>query len=182
MYAFLVDIKKWPFVCLPALLTPTFFHITYIFAYHYTCLLCILLCSQSLFQRNTEGRISIVHHEVVPNYMRTKLDLDLEAKQKELAERVTDKGAEVSAEIKKFNEMLSSSLERVTEVREELDDQKSKTGTCVRAQCNGAGWENGLSLCNRCLLWMHFARACQVWWPHISPIPIQVYYIINLLE
>ena len=87
-----------------------------------------MLCFQSLLQRSTEGRISIVHHEVVPNYMRTKLDLDLEAKQKELAERVTEKGAEISAEIKKFNEMLSSSLERVTEVREELDDQKSKTG------------------------------------------------------
>ena len=60
--------------------------------------------------------------------MRTKLDLDLEAKQKELVEQVSEKGAEISAEIKKFNEMLSSSLERVTEVREELDDQKSKTG------------------------------------------------------
>lgn len=60
--------------------------------------------------------------------MRTKLDLDLEAKQKELAEQVADKGAEISAEIKKFNDMLSNSLERVTEVREELDDQKSKTG------------------------------------------------------
>ena len=63
--------------------------------------------------------------------MRTKLDLDLEGKQKELMEQVTDKGAEVSSEIKKFNDMLSSSLERVTEVREELDDQKSKTGTYV---------------------------------------------------
>ena len=63
--------------------------------------------------------------------MRTKLDLDLEAKQKELAEQVCEKGAEISAEIKKFNEMLSSSLERVTEVREELDDQKSKTGTVL---------------------------------------------------
>ena len=63
--------------------------------------------------------------------MRTKLDLDLEAKQKELVEQVSEKGAEISAEIKKFNEMLSSSLERVTEVREELDDQKSKTGTVL---------------------------------------------------
>ena len=63
--------------------------------------------------------------------MRTKLDLDLEAKQKELAEQISEKGAEISAEIKKFNEMLSSSLERVTEVREELDDQKSKTGTVL---------------------------------------------------
>ena len=63
--------------------------------------------------------------------MRTKLDLDLEAKQKELAEQIADKGAEISAEIKKFNEMLSSSLERVTEMREELDDQKSKTGRMV---------------------------------------------------
>jgi hypothetical protein len=72
-----------------------------------------------------------VHHEVVPNYMRTKLDLDLEAKQKELADQITEKGAEIGAEIKKFNDMLSSSLERVTEVREELDDQKSKTGIVI---------------------------------------------------
>ena len=63
--------------------------------------------------------------------MRTKLDLDLEAKQKELAEQVTKKGAEVSTEIKKFNEMLTNSLDRVTEVRDELDDQKSKTGVII---------------------------------------------------
>ena len=108
-----------------------------------------------LFQRNTEGRISIVHHEVVPNYMRTKLDLDLEAKQKELAEQVTDKGTEISAEIKKFNEMLSSSLERVTEVREEVDDQKSKAGMksqtvmaqvgCVNCHCVMVSALNALS-------------------------------------
>lgn len=60
--------------------------------------------------------------------MRTKLDLDLEAKQKELAEQVANKGAEFSSEVKKFNEMLSSGIERVTEVREELEEQKSKTG------------------------------------------------------
>ena len=81
-----------------------------------------------MFQRNTEGRINIVHHEVVPNYMRTKLDLDLEAKQKELSEQVASKGAEFSSEVKKFNEMLSSGIDRVTEVREELEEQKSKTG------------------------------------------------------
>ena len=108
-----------------------------------------------LFQRNTEGRISIVHHEVVPNYMRTKLDLDLEAKQKELAEQVTNKGTEISAEIKKFNEMLSSSLERVTEIREEVDDQKSKTGMksqtvmaqvgCVDCRCVMVSALNALS-------------------------------------
>ena len=64
----------------------------------------------------------------MPNYLRTKLDLDLEAKQKELAEQVANKGAEFSSEVKKFNEMLSSGIERVTEVREELEEQKSKTG------------------------------------------------------
>lgn len=82
----------------------------------------------SLFQRNTEGRISIVHHEAVPNYMRTKLDLDLEAKQKELTEEAASKGPEISSEIKKFNEMLSSGIERVTELKEEIDEQKSRTG------------------------------------------------------
>lgn len=80
------------------------------------------------FQRNTEGRISIVHHEVVPHYMRTKLDLDLEAKQKELEDHVASKGAELSGEVKKFNEMLSSGIDRVTEMREELEEQKTRTG------------------------------------------------------
>lgn len=80
-------------------------------------------------ERNTEGRISIVHHEVVPHYMRTKLDLDLEAKQKELEDHVACKGAELSGEVKKFNEMLSSGIDRVTEMREELEEQKTRTET-----------------------------------------------------
>lgn len=66
--------------------------------------------------------------------MRTKLDLDLEAKQKELSEQVASKGAEFSSEVKKFNEMLSSGIERVTEVREELEEQKSKTGLIFGCQ------------------------------------------------
>ena len=66
--------------------------------------------------------------------MRTKLDLDLEAKQKELSEQVASKGAEFGSEVKKFNEMLSSGIERVTEVREELDEQKSKTGLICSSQ------------------------------------------------
>lgn len=62
--------------------------------------------------------------------MRTKLDLDLEAKQKELAEEIGSKGAEFSSEVKKFNDMLGNAIERVSEVREELEEQKSKTGGC----------------------------------------------------
>ena len=60
--------------------------------------------------------------------MRTKLDLDLESRQQELAEQVASKGEELSAEVKKFNDMLTNGIERVTEVREELEEQKTKTG------------------------------------------------------
>ena len=90
-----------------------------------------------IVQYNTEGRISIVHHEVVPHYMRTKLDLDLEAKQKEVTEQVASKGAELSGEIKKFNEMLSSGIDRVTEMREELEEQKTRTGEKRAAESLG---------------------------------------------
>ena len=83
-----------------------------------------------------------MHHEVVPHYMRTKLDLDLEAKQKELEDHVACKGAELSGEVKKFNEMLSSGIDRVTEMREELEEQKTRTGekeqlsaTCIISYC-----------------------------------------------
>eukprot|EP00731_Ephydatia_muelleri_P018049 Em0011g89a len=80
-------------------------------------------------EKTTEGRVPILHHEIVPHYLRTKLDLDLEAK---LREQADDGNARESAamtkEISRFNEILIAALERVKEAKDEQEDQKPKSG------------------------------------------------------
>lgn len=64
----------------------------------------------------------------VPHYLRTKLDLDLEARQQELEEEVKGKGDSLKEDIKNFNKMIVSALDRVNEAREELEEQRAKAG------------------------------------------------------
>ena len=72
---------------------------------------------------------SLTH--TVPHYLRTKLDLDLEARQQELEEKVKGRGEGLKVDIKNFNKMIESALDRVNEAREELEEQRAKAGlTC----------------------------------------------------
>ena len=65
----------------------------------------------------------------VPHYLRTKLDLDLEAKQREQCdEAATRESAALTKEIGRFNEILTAALERVKEAKDEQEDQKPKSG------------------------------------------------------
>ncbi len=68
------------------------------------------------------------HTYAVPNYLRTKLELDLEVKQSKLALRAREEEANVKNKIKNFNKLLTSSLEKIAELKELIDDQKSKKG------------------------------------------------------
>lgn len=67
-------------------------------------------------------------HTPVPNYLRTKLDLDLEAKQNKLALKAKEEESNVKNKIKDFNKLLSGTLEKIMELKEMIDDQKSKKG------------------------------------------------------
>ena len=64
----------------------------------------------------------------VPHYLRTKLDLDLEARQQELEEKVKERGEGLKEDIKNFNKMIENTLDRVNEAREELEEQRAKAG------------------------------------------------------
>lgn len=65
----------------------------------------------------------------VPHYLRTKLDLDLEAKLREQAEDANAReSAAMTKEISRFNEILTAALERVKEAKDEQEDQKPKSG------------------------------------------------------
>jgi hypothetical protein len=70
----------------------------------------------------------MLHHEIVPNYLRTKLDLDLEAKQRELLEEARGKEAGLKEEISAYNTIISSCQKIVSEARDEMEVQKSKAG------------------------------------------------------
>ena len=65
----------------------------------------------------------------VPNYLRTKLSLELEGKQKERWELAEKEGGPTLDKIKAFNQMLSGAMTRVNEVKEELEERRTKTGT-----------------------------------------------------
>lgn len=63
----------------------------------------------------------------MPNYLRTKLSLELESKQKERWEAAGTEGAVSADKIKNFNLILSRSLERVNELREEVEERRTRT-------------------------------------------------------
>lgn len=64
----------------------------------------------------------------VPNYLRTKLDLDLEVKQKELLKVGKARDAELKEEITAFNDIIKSCQKIVSDAREDIEDQKSRAG------------------------------------------------------
>ena len=68
----------------------------------------------------------------MPNYLRTKLSMELEAKQREQWKAATGKdGGPTIDKVKEFNQMLSSVLERVNELKEEVEERRTKTGMLV---------------------------------------------------
>ena len=58
------------------------------------------------------------------------MDLELEARQRDLMARAREKEREegTAEEIKRFNSIISSVLERVNEAKEERDEQKGTGG------------------------------------------------------
>ncbi len=67
----------------------------------------------------------------VPNYLRTKLSLDLERKQRERWEESEKEGVATTEKIKRFNQMLTSALDRVNELKEEVEERRTRTGVFV---------------------------------------------------
>lgn len=64
----------------------------------------------------------------MPSYLRTKLSLDLERKQRERWEVAGKEGVVSAAKIKSFNQMLSNALERVNELKDVVEERRTKTG------------------------------------------------------
>ena len=54
--------------------------------------------------------------------------MELEAKQKERWETASKEGGPALEQIKAFNQMLSSALERVNELKDEVEERRAKTG------------------------------------------------------
>ena len=99
----------------------------------HTCMHTLLLSSPSplLPLSPLSLLLPLSHTHTVPHYLRTKLDLDLEARQQELEEQVKGRGEGLKEDIKTFNKMIESTLDRVNEAREELEEQRAKAGlTC----------------------------------------------------
>lgn len=59
------------------------------------------VCVVQLLQRQTEGRVPVFSHEVVPDHLRTKPDPEVEEQEKQLitdAARISPDGAQVGEE------------------------------------------------------------------------------------
>ena len=59
------------------------------------------MCVVQLLQRQTEGRVPVFSHEVVPDHLRTKPDPEVEEQEKQLitdAARISPDGAQVGEE------------------------------------------------------------------------------------
>ncbi|XP_065834768.1 mediator of RNA polymerase II transcription subunit 8-like [Oscarella lobularis] len=70
-------------------------------------------------EKVTEGRIPVFHHEVVPDYLRTKLDLDLERQQQEMeaeGDKLTPEAAKL--QINQLNERAGQILATISQYRE----------------------------------------------------------------
>lgn len=103
----------------------------------------------------------------VPHYLRTKLDLDLEAKQREQCdEAATRESAALTKEIGRFNEILTAALERVKEAKDEQEDQKPKSGKEEKQVGEGRA---GVSRA-RAVLWYILSS------PHSPPLSNLLFY------
>ena len=67
----------------------------------------------------------------VPNYLRTKLDLDLEGRQRRAVGEAREKEAGLKEEITTYNNIISSCQKIVSEAREEMEEQKTRAGKSV---------------------------------------------------
>ena len=56
------------------------------------------------------------------------MDLDLEAKQRKMVEEARAKEAGLKEEIRGYNSIISSCQKMVAEAREEMEEQRSRTG------------------------------------------------------
>ena len=81
----------------------------------------------------------LILYPSVPNYLRTKLSLDLERKQRERWEEAEKEGVATAEKIKSFNQTLSSALDRVNELKEEVEERRTRTGICGEHFLRGGG-------------------------------------------
>ncbi|GLH15879.1 Mediator of RNA polymerase II transcription subunit 8 [Gryllus bimaculatus] len=75
-------------------------------------------CDESLMQM-TEDRVPAFAHDVVPNYLRTRPDPELEQRHKEMENNVSDMSQEeIQKEVAEFSEVVDHVLKIVHEARE----------------------------------------------------------------
>lgn len=81
-------------------------------------------------EKITDGRLSFMHHEIVPDYLRTKLDLELEEAQQTREEEASKLNSEdVNKMISTHNELVTSISQVVKSTRDAIEDQNSRYDT-----------------------------------------------------
>ncbi|XP_057356105.1 mediator of RNA polymerase II transcription subunit 8 isoform X1 [Manis pentadactyla] len=74
--------------------------------------------------RQTEGRVPVFSHEVVPDHLRTKPDPEVEEQEKQLttdAARIGGDAAQVGKQIQSLNKMCSNLLEKISKEERESE-------------------------------------------------------------
>ncbi|XP_065174707.1 mediator of RNA polymerase II transcription subunit 8-like [Sycon ciliatum] len=87
-------------------------------------------------EKITEGRVPVFHHEVVPDYLRTKLDLSLEQHNQAQLEKATAAIAanptDCETKVKELNACCDNLLELVKSVREDWDEASATISSASR--------------------------------------------------
>ncbi|VTJ60890.1 Hypothetical predicted protein [Marmota monax] len=77
---------------------------------------------KSVLQRQTEGRVPVFSHEVVPDHLRTKPDPEVEEQEKQLTTDAARIGADAAQkQIQSLNKMCSNLLEKISKEERESE-------------------------------------------------------------
>ncbi|OBS70854.1 hypothetical protein A6R68_00596 [Neotoma lepida] len=91
--------------------------------------------------RQTEGRVPVFSHEVVPDHLRTKPDPEVEEQEKQLTTDAARIGADAAQkQIQSLNKMCSNLLEKIS--KEERESESGDTNALVAAVAFGKGLSN----------------------------------------
>lgn len=99
----------------------------FINSYSISLHLVILLATLGILQKLSEGRVMAFNHEIVPDYLRTKPEMDVEKKIKTCRDRAANMSNEVAhKQINMFNRICTHLLGTVQSKREEWKNDESK--------------------------------------------------------
>lgn len=85
----------------------------------------------------TEKRVSVFNHEVVPDYLRTKPDPDVEQREQQLFQRSTQMPPDQGQQVLSLNKIVNQTLDLIGNARDQWESEVgSRAGTSTTSSMN----------------------------------------------